>query len=411
MAKLEMKIAGRYLRAKKREGVISIVAALSIIGIALGVATLIIVMSVMNGFRTELLGRIIGINSHVSLYSQARGIINYEGFAEELRKDPRVVSATPLIEGHAVIFNPNLKDAVDGIQVRGISGDDLRKNKQVMNKDFVGEIDSESIIIGANLAETLNVRVGDNISIITPNSVTTVFGSIPRKKTFRIGGLFKIGMHEYDRYLVFMPFEIAQSMFGYEGRAESVGVKLKDADGALDFAGDMAAKYPMIRPVDWQAANSSFFGAVQTERNVMFIILSMIVLVASFNIIGSMIMLVQEKSGSIAIMRTMGMARRRVMRIFIIVGSFNGVVGTVSGIALGCLFCFNIHNIQLLVEWVIGGKVFSPEIYFLSQLPAEVNWYEVAEVAGIALGISLLATIYPSWRASKIDPAEVLRYE
>ena len=411
MSNLELKIARRYLRAKKREGVISVVAALSIIGIALGVATLIIVMSVMNGFRTELLGRIIGINSHVSFYSQGRGIEDYQSLVDLLEKDKRVVSATPLIEGHGVIFNPLFKDAVDGIQIRGISNSDLLANKQVINKDFIGSVDHDSIIIGSKLAQVLGISVGDHVSIITPQSVSTVFGNIPRKKTFRVGGTFEIGMHEYDRYLVFMPFEIAQNMFNYEGRTESVGVKLKDADGALPFAFEMAKKNPSLRPVDWQAANAQFFGAVNTERNVMFIILSMIVLVASFNIIGSMIMLVQEKSGSIAIMRTMGMPRKRVMRIFIMVGSFNGVVGTISGIALGLLFCFNIHNIQKFVEWVIGGAVFSPEVYFLSQLPAEVNWMEVAEVSAISLAISLLATIYPSWRASKIEPAEVLRYE
>ena len=411
MSNLEFKIAGRYLRAKKREGVISVVAALSIIGIALGVATLIIVMSVMNGFRTELLGRIIGINSHVSFYGQGRGIDDYPALVKQFESDKRVTTVTPLIEGHGVIFNPLYKDAVDGIQIRGISNIDLLANKQVINKDFKGTIDHDSIVIGSKLAQSLGVSVGDSVAIITPQSVSTVFGSIPRKKTFRVSGTFEIGMHEYDRYLIFMPFDIAQNMFNYENKAESIGVRLKDADGALPFAAEMSVKHQELRAVDWQQANSSFFGAVNTERNVMFIILSMIVLVASFNIIGSMIMLVQEKSGSIAIMRTMGMARGRVMRVFMMVGSFNGIVGTISGILLGLLFCLNIHKIQKFVEWVVGGQVFSPEVYFLSQLPAEVNWVEVAEVAAISLGISLLATIYPSWRASKIEPAEVLRYE
>jgi lipoprotein-releasing system permease protein len=408
---LELKIAGRYLRAKKREGVISVVAALSIIGIALGVATLIIVLSVMNGFRTELMGRIIGINSHVSLYGMERGIENYPALAAEIKKDKRIVSVTPLIEGHAVLFNPQYKDAVDGVQVRGILKADLLANSQVINKDFKGEIDEESIVIGSKLAQNLGVSVGDYVSIITPNSVSTVFGSIPRKKTFRVSGLFEIGMHEYDRYLVFMPFATAQEMFSFEGRAESLGIRLHKAEGALPYALELSKKLPALRVVDWQQANAQFFGAVSTERNVMFIILSMIVLVASFNIIGSMIMLVQEKSGSIAIMRTMGMARGRVMRVFIMVGSFNGIVGTLVGIGLGLLFCLNIENIQYFVEWVVGGQVFSPEIYFLSNLPAEVKWQEVAQVAVISLGISLLATIYPSWKASKIDPAEVLRYE
>jgi len=408
---LELKIAGRYLRAKKREGVISVVAALSIIGIALGVATLIIVMSVMNGFRTELMSRIIGINSHVSLYGYERGVENYSQLVTELKKDPRIATATPLIEGNGVVFNPKYKNAVDGVKIRGINKADLLQNKMVMNGDFGGDVDEESLVIGSGLAHAMGLGVGDMVSIITPQSVDTVFGSIPRKKTFRVGGIFEIGMHEYDRYMVFMPFATAQTMFDYEGKTESIGIFLKDHDNALKYAVELQGKYSRFHVVDWQEANKQFFGAVQTERNVMFIILTMIVIVASFNIIGSMIMLVQEKGGSIAIMRTMGMARGRVMRIFIMVGSFNGVVGTLVGVLLGLGFCYNIEGIQHFVEWVVGAKVFSPEVYFLSNLPAEVKWSEVGQVCGISLGISLLATIYPSWKASKIQPAEVLRYE
>lgn len=426
MANLELKIARRYLRAKKQEGVISVVAALSVIGIALGVATLIIVMSVMNGFRAELLGRILGINSHVSLYGNERGIENYGNMMFALKNDDRVQLVTPQIEGHGVIFNPNHKNAVDGVKIRGLGKDSIEVNPLIKNKDFVGDLvgfgrtaaeledgyDNESIVLGYKLAQALGVNVGSYVSIITPQSIGTAFGSIPRKKTFRVSGLFNIGMHEYDRYMAFMSLSTAQIMFDYGSKVESVGVMLKDPNLALPFAQEMEKKLSgTMQVIDWQQANSQFFGAVQTERNVMFIILTMIVLVASFNIIGSMIMLVQEKSGSIAIMRTMGMARKSVMRIFIIVGSFNGVVGTLSGVLIGVLFCENIQNIQYFVEWVIGGQVFSPEVYFLSNLPAKVNWVEVAEVSGISLLISLLATVYPSWRASKIDPAEVLRYE
>ena len=416
-SKLEFTLANRYIRTKKKEGVISIVAALSIIGIALGVATLIIVLSVMNGFRSDLMGRILGVNSHVSVYSYERSIDNWQQLAADLAKRPEVKSVTPVIEGNAVIFNPRQKDAVEGIKVRGVSVEKLKNNSLVNNKDFVGDwknfsSDVDGVVIGYKLAHALDVYVGNEISVVTPQSTSTVFGSIPNKKTFHVAGVFNLGMQEYDRSMIYIPLDTAQALFNYGSNVESIGIELKDVKDAQAFAGklneELGEKY---RVIDWQQANSQFFGAVQTERNVMFIILTMIVIVASFNIIGGMIMLVKDKSQSIAILRTMGMERRSVQRAFILVGSFNGIVGTFTGVILGLLFCYNIGSIQSFVEWVTGAKVFSPEIYFLSKLPAQVNWHEVTTVILISLGISLLATIYPSWRAARLDPAEVLRYE
>ena len=419
-SKLEFKIAGRYLRTKKREGVISIVAALSIIGIALGVATLIIVLSVMNGFRTDLLSRILGVNSHISVYGYTRELVNYQDFMKILEADPKIALVTPTIEGHAVIYNPHYKDSVDGVKVRGVAVDKLALNKLVNNEKFQGKIQNfrtfedgeDGILIGSKMAAALGVYINDEVTIITPQSSSTVFGSIPKKKTFKVAGVFDVGMQEYDRYMAYIPLESAQAIFSFGDGIESLGVMMKNPQDAVQYGKDLDKKYSNnYRIVDWQEANSSFFGAVQVERNVMFIILTLIVIVASFNIIGSMIMLVKDKSASIAILRTMGMARKSVMRSFMLVGSFNGVVGTFSGVVLGCLFCFNIEGIQSLVEYISGGQVFNPEIYFLSKVPAEVNWFEVTEIALISLGISLLATIYPSWRAAKIDPAEILRYE
>ena len=417
---LELKIAGRYLRTKKREGMISIVAALSIIGIALGVATLIIVLSVMNGFREDLLGRILGVNSHVSVFSYTRGLQDYQPLMEEIEKDERVQLVTPTIEGNAVIFNPRYKDAVDGAKIRGVEATKLENNLLVKNKDFKGDFkkfnvseDGETgIIIGAKMADAMGLYLNDQITIITPQSTSSVLGSIPKKKTFSIVGVFNVGMHEYDRFMAYIPLESAQALFNYGDAVESLGIVMKDSSKALAYAYELNGKYgEKYRIVDWQMANSSFFGAVQVERNVMFIILTMIVLVASFNIISSMVMLVKDKSASIAILRTMGLARKNILRIFIMVGSFNGIVGTFVGVILGLLFCYNIQGIQGFVEWVTGSNVFNPEIYFLTKLPAKVDFGEVVQVAGISLAISLLATVYPSWRAAKIQPAEILRYE
>ncbi len=415
LSKLELLIAGRYLRTKKKEGVISIVAALSIVGIALGVATLIIVLSVMNGFRTDLMARILGVNSHVSVFSYTRSIANYDEVMKNIESDKRVENVTPMIEGHAVIYNPQYKDAVDGIKMRGVSPEKLAKNRLVNNGEFQGEFDNfanDGIIIGKKMAIALGVYINDEVTVITPQSSSTVFGSIPKKKTFRVAGVFDVGMHEYDRYMAYVPVDSAQALFSFGESVESLGIMLKDPAQALDYARELDKKYGnQYRIVDWQQANSSFFGAVQTERNVMFIILTLIIIVASFNIVSSMVMLIKDKSGSIAILRTMGMARKSVMRVFMLVGSFNGIVGTISGVVLGVLFCFNIKTIQKFVEWVTGANVFNSEVYFLTNLPAEVNWGEVGQIAAISLAISLLATVYPSWRAARIQPAEVLRYE
>lgn len=418
--KLEFTLAGRYLRTKKREGMISIVAGLSIVGITLGVATLIIVLSVMNGFRHDLLGRILGVNSHVSVFSYERGLKDWETLKAELEKDPEVKTVTPTIEGNAVIYNPRSKGAVEGVKIRAVPMENLRANNLVNNEDFIGEWTAfgenengqDGIIIGYKLAHALDAYVGNEITIITPQSASTVFGAIPRKKTFVVAGVFNVGMQEYDRSMVYMPLQTAQTLFEFDGAVESLGIEVKDMTGALPYAHKIHERYgDKYRIFDWQQANSQFFGAVRMERNMMFIILSMIILVASFNIISGMIMLVKDKSQSIAILRTMGMERRAVQRAFMLVGSFNGVVGTLGGVLLGLVFCHYIGPIQGAVEYITGAEVFNPEIYHLSHLPARVNWSEVAEVAGISLVISLLATIYPSWRAAKLDPAEALRYE
>jgi len=418
-SKLEFHIAARYLKTKKHDGVISIVSALSIVGIALGVATLIIVMSVMNGFRTELLSRILGVNSHISIYGNGHDIPGYDNIIKQLGINEDILSAIPMVEGHAIISNPRFGKVTEGIKVRGIKMEDFVANELLNNKNFQGDTayfdipsNPEGVIIGSRLAQALNAYPGDEVQIITPQTSSTVLGSVPRKKTFVIAGTFDVGMFEYDRHMIYMPFEIAQKMYNYRHSAESISVMIKDINEsfptAVKLQQELGREYMVV---DWQQQNSQFFGAVKTERNVMFIILTLIVIVASFNIISSMIMLVKDKSKAIAIMRTMGATRGSIMRIFMLAGSFNGIVGTFSGVILGLLFSYNIDSIKGLVESITGGELFSAEIYFLSQLPAEVHFDEVMQVVGITLLISLAATIYPALRASKLDPAEALRYE
>lgn len=414
-SKLEFFIAGRYLRTKKQDGVISIVSALSIVGIALGVATLIIVLSVMNGFRTELLSRILGVNSHISIYSSERGISDYEELVVKLESDENIVSASPMIEGHGILTNPKYSKAAEGVKVRGLSARDFRRNRLLNNEDFIGRVDnynSSTVIMGSKLARALNVFVGDKVTLISPQASNTVLGAIPKKKTFIVAGTFDVGMHEYDRYLLYMPIEIAQKMYSFPKSVESMGVMIKDIKLAESYAKqlqkDMGSSYHVV---DWQKQNISFFSAIETERNVMFLILTLIVLVASFNIISSMVMLVKDKSKAIAIMRTMGASKGSIMRIFILTGSFNGIVGTLAGVLCGLLFSYNIESIRRGLEAITGGDLFQAEIYFLSQLPSEVHVEEVIQVVGITLFITLAATIFPARRAAKLDPVEVLRYE
>lgn len=412
---LEFKIAARYLRAKKHDGVISAIAALSVVGIAIGVATLIIVLSVMNGFREDLLSRILGVNSHISIYGTSKFLTDHDELLVGLEGVDYVQSTIKTIEGHAIISNPRFSQASEGIKIRAIDFADFKNNPLLNNADFSGEVlldDPNTIILGNKLARALNAFPGAEITIVTPSSNSSILGAIPKKKTFTVGGTFDVGMYEYDRNLVYMPLSTAQKMLGFGGAIESIGVMIPDLQKSPQYATELAQQLGRgYYVVDWQQQNASFFGAVQTERNVMFIILTLIVLVASFNIIASMIMLTKEKQGSIAILRTMGLERGSVLRVFMMLGSVNGLGGTLAGVGLGLLFCYNITEIQGVVESITGTQTFNPEIYFLTNLPAKVDPNEVMQVAGISLVISLLATILPSWKAAKVNPAEALRYE
>jgi lipoprotein-releasing system permease protein len=412
----ERAVAGRYLRARKGERFVSIIAVFSLVGIALGVATLIIVMSVMGGFRQELLGRILGLNGHLGIYAAERGNIrDFDAIASRIRSVPGVVSATPIVEGQ-VLLTSEAGGATGGL-ARGIRPDDLRARPIIAGNIRAGslrEFEGDDVVaIGTRLAFRLGLNIGDRITLVSPQGRTTVIGTVPRLRAYRIAAIFEVGMNEYDSTYVFMPLEGAQLYFNTGAEAVSqVEVFVADPTRVRAVTREIrSALSQPVRVVDWQDANSSFFAAVQVERNVMFLILTLIIIVAAFNIVSSLIMLVKDKGRDIAVLRTMGATRGAILRIFLLCGASVGVMGTVIGFLLGVVFCLNIESIRQFVQWILGTELFSAEIYFLTQLPAVLNWNEVGQVVGLALGLSLLATIYPAWRAAATDPVEMLRNE
>ena len=403
----------RYLRARRQEGFISVIAWFSLLGIALGVATLIIVMAVMNGFRQELLTRILGINGHLSVYGQTNQLRDFDLLAEKLRKVEGVVAVTPLIEGQVMV---TARGIAQGAVVRGIRPSDLAARKIVADNIQAGSLDGfnkgKAIVIGSRLADKLRVGPGARITLISPKGTATALGSIPRMRAYTVAATFKIGMHEYDSSFIFMPLSAAQVYFRLPGAVSNLEVFITDPDDAADAGSRLRrAVGGPVRIHDWQRLNASFFNAIQVERNVMFLILTLIIVVAAFNVISSMIMLVKDKGSDIAILRTMGATRGMIMRIFFIAGASIGTIGTFAGFGLGLAFAQNIETIRQWIQGLTGTELFAAEIYFLSKLPAEVDPSEVVVVVLMGLGLSFLATLYPSWRAARLDPAEALRYE
>ena len=408
----ERMVAMRYLRSRRQEGFISVIAWFSLLGIALGVATLIIVMSVMNGFRHELLSRILGVNGHLSVYGDTQSLSNYDELARRVQAVPGVVAVTPTIEGQAMASANN---QATGVMVRGLKPEDIAKRPILADNIIIGNIadfqGTDAILVGDKLARTMNVRVGDPINLISPKGNVTAFGTVPRMKAYRVAAIFSVGMYEYDSRFIYMPLEAAQIYFQVPDGVNYLDVTVDHPDNAK-IRGEAIRVATGARNIfDWQQSNSSFFTAIQVERNVMFLILTLIIVVAAFNIISSLIMLVKDKGRDIAILRTMGATRGMVMRIFLLSGASVGVIGTFAGLLLGVLFSVNIETIRQGVERLSGTNVFQAEIYFLSKLPAIVDWNEVVIVVAMGLGLSFLATIYPSWRAARLDPVEALRYE
>jgi lipoprotein-releasing system permease protein len=409
----EWMIALRYLRPSRREGYVSIISILSLIGIALGVAALIIVLSVMNGFRHELLSRILGLNGHAVVQSLFGNMTGFDVLAAKVRKVPEVTRVTPIIDGQVMASANGMNG---GVIVRGMRRQDLSSLGTVSKSLSDGALahfqGGDAVIVGARLAEKLRLVPGMKITLIAPRGNVTPFGTTPRVKSYTIAGTFRIGMSEYDQSFVFMPLEEAQLYFDLPNSVKGLEVMVDNPDRVEAIANRIAAATgPYIRVITWQDMNSSLFGALQVERNVMALILALIVLVAALNIISGLIMLVKDKAGDIAILRTMGARRGAIMRIFFIAGASIGVTGTLLGFVIGVVFCAYIEEIRQFLSALTGTALFDPTIYFLSRIPAEMDPREVTFVVVLALGLSFLATLYPSWRAARLDPVEALRYE
>ncbi|MER9130119.1 lipoprotein-releasing ABC transporter permease subunit [Mesorhizobium sp. M0768] len=410
----ERLVAWRYLRSRRKETVISVIASISFLGIMLGVATLIVVMAVMNGFRAELLTRILGVNGHLIVQPLDMPLEDYGQVAGRINGVPGVKYAIPLIDGQ-VLAQGNVGGGT-GALVRGIRGEDLGKITIVANNIKAGSIvgfdTGEGVAIGSRMAENLGLVLGDTITLISPEGDVTPLGTTPRMKGYPITAIFEVGMSEYDSSIVYMPFSEAQLYFNMDGRAQTIEIYADNPDNidALKPKVEEAAQRP-ITLVDWRERNKTFFDALQVERNVMFMILTLIVLVAALNIISGLIMLVKDKGHDIAILRTMGATRGAILRIFLMTGAAIGVVGTIAGVLLGIVICLNVERIRQFFSWLANERLFNPELYFLSQLPARMDASETISVVLMALALSFLATLFPAWRAARLDPVEALRYE
>ncbi|POF63819.1 lipoprotein-releasing system transmembrane subunit LolC [Novacetimonas maltaceti] len=410
----ERAVAGRYLHARRGERFVSVIAIFSLVGIALGVATLIIVMSVMNGFKADLLGRILGLNGDLSVYGVSRTITDYDALAGRIRRVAGVEAANPLIEAQ-VLLNSGGYNA--GGLVRGMTQDDLRGLKEISNSLVAGSLDEfgsdDTIVVGTTLAERAGLTVGARLTLVSPNGAATAFGTMPRVRAYRVIAIFDAGVNDYNASYVFLPLHAAQVYFQMPHQVTQIQVMTRDAEnvGPIRTSIEQALGGTQVRVMDWTQSNNAFFGAVQVEQNVMFLILTLIILVAAFNVISSLIMMVKDKTADIAVLRTIGATRGAIMRIFLMCGASVGVTGTIAGTALGIVFCLNIERIRQGLQKITGTDLFNAEVYYLEHLPAKLVWSQVFEVIAMALALSLLATLYPSWRAARTDPVEALRHE
>ena len=409
----ERMVAMRYLRARRQEGFISVIAWFSLAGIGLGVATLIIVMAVMNGFRTDLFSKILGLNGHVIVGKGGDEFPDYNEMAARIAKVPGVKHVLPLIEGQVLASSP-----IQGLGalVRGVPESGIKSLPLVAGNIRYGTIEGfdtqTGVAVGIRLANALGLRLGDNITLINPRGATTPFGVSPRTKAYVISAVFELGMSEYDKTIVFMPLPEAQKFFARGDQVDVLELVVDQPQNVEKYmSAIIAAGGPSVQLSDWKKRNETFFQVLEVERSVMFIILSLIIIVAALNIISGIMMLVKDKGRDIAVLRTMGATSGSMMRVFLITGASIGVVGTFAGFVLGLIFCWNIESIRQVVQMISGRTIFDPNVYYLTRMPVAIDPWETLGIVLMALFISVLATLYPSWRASRLDPVEALRSE
>ncbi|MEI7868292.1 MAG: lipoprotein-releasing ABC transporter permease subunit [Candidatus Methylumidiphilus sp.] len=404
----------RYTRAKRRTRFISFITLTSVLGIALGVTALITVLSVMNGFEAELRERILGMTSHASITGENNELRNWQSLEPSLQQESRVLGWAPYIEGQAMLSSEH---RVSGSLLRGILPDFESKVSEVTKQIVAGSLDGLKpgefgIVLGAELAAYLGVMVGDKITVITPQITSTPAGILPRLKRFTVVGMFKVGMFEFDRNLALIQIDDAAKLLRMDDAVSGLRLKLDDLFYVREIVQEISPKLPGRYYIsDWTQAHSNFFRAIQTEKRVMFIILLLIVAVAAFNIVSTLVMVVTDKRADIAILRTQGMTPAAVMGIFMVLGTVIGLFGAMLGCAGGIALALNVETIVPFIERTFGTHFMSADVYYISELPSKLLWSDVWQITGMAFLLSLLATLYPAWQASRIKPAEELRYE
>ena len=414
LSRYERMISKRYLLPGKGEGFIFLVAGISLVAVMLGVAALIIVMSVMNGFRAELFDKVVGLNGHAVIQGYGGRLENWQQIAEQARRTPGVTSAVPLIEQPLMA---SYQGRVDGILVRGMRREDILNNPTLQGKVLAGSLEelrpgADKVAIGAQLAQSLGASVGGQISLISPEGRTTPFGTVPRIVSYEVAAIFEVGVYDFDKVFVLMPIEDAQTLLMLDGTVGMVEVQTVDADRVGEILAPLAASLAGQAVVaDWRSTNSAIFEALAVERVAMFVILSLIILVAVFNILSSLIMLVRAKTRDIAILRTMGASRRGLLKIFMTVGTIIGGLGTIAGLILGAIALYFRQPVVNFVQYMSGQNLWDPSVRILTELPSKTDPFEVIAVTVMALGFSFLATLYPAYKAASTDPVQVLRYE